>query len=157
MQNKKNIQNIIILENIRSAYNVGNVIRTADALGRGVWLVGYTPSPDDTPKVKKTSLWAEDNVSIQRFDDIAQALQEAKKLSYHIIAAEITDDAVELSEFSQKYSEDNFAVIFGNEVEGVEDTTIKSVDHVVYIPMLGIKESLNIGQSTAILMWGLRK
>jgi len=53
---------VVILENIRSAYNVGNIIRTADALGWKVWLSGYTPSPEDTPKVKKTSLGAEETV-----------------------------------------------------------------------------------------------
>ena len=54
--------NVVILENIRSAYNVGNIIRTADALGRDVWLTGYSPSPEDTQKVVKTSLGAEKNV-----------------------------------------------------------------------------------------------
>ncbi len=61
-------KNIVILENIRSAYNVGNVIRTADALGREVWICGYTPSPLDHPKVKKTSLGAEESVAIQQFN-----------------------------------------------------------------------------------------
>jgi tRNA G18 (ribose-2'-O)-methylase SpoU len=70
---------VIILENIRSAYNVGNVIRTADALGRKVRIVGYTPSPTDNPKVRKTSLGAEENVDLQQFDFTINAIQTAKK------------------------------------------------------------------------------
>jgi tRNA G18 (ribose-2'-O)-methylase SpoU len=71
--------NVLILENIRSAYNVGNVIRTADALGRDVRLVGYTPSPIDHPKVRKTSLGAEESVGIQQFDFTREAIQKAKE------------------------------------------------------------------------------
>jgi tRNA G18 (ribose-2'-O)-methylase SpoU len=71
--------NVIILENIRSAYNVGNVIRTADALGRNVRLVGYSPSPIDNSKVRKTSLGAEENVGIQQFDFTREAIQKAKE------------------------------------------------------------------------------
>jgi tRNA G18 (ribose-2'-O)-methylase SpoU len=71
---------VIILENIRSAYNVGNVIRTADALGRNVRLVGYTPSPVDNPKVRKTSLGAEEHVGIQQFNFSTDAIQKAKEL-----------------------------------------------------------------------------
>ena len=70
---------IIILENIRSAYNVGNVIRTADALGREVRITGYTPSPLDHPKVKKTSLGAEDSVALKQFDYTSDAIAYAKE------------------------------------------------------------------------------
>jgi tRNA G18 (ribose-2'-O)-methylase SpoU len=70
---------VVILENIRSAYNVGNVIRTADALGWKVWIVGYTPSPLDNPKVRKTSLGAEESVAIQQFNFSSDAIQTAKK------------------------------------------------------------------------------
>jgi tRNA G18 (ribose-2'-O)-methylase SpoU len=71
--------NTIILENIRSAYNVGNIIRTADALGRNVRLVGYTPSPLDNSKVRKTSLGAEENVEIQQFNFTREAIQKTKE------------------------------------------------------------------------------
>lgn len=71
---------IIILENIRSAYNVGNVIRTADALGWEVWLTGYSPSPLDNPKVRKTSLGAEENVHLKQFNYSEDAIKEAQTL-----------------------------------------------------------------------------
>jgi tRNA G18 (ribose-2'-O)-methylase SpoU len=70
----------LILENIRSAYNVGNMIRTADALGRDVRLSGYTPTPRENTKVVKTSLGAEETVHIKQFDNTAAALQEAKNI-----------------------------------------------------------------------------
>lgn len=146
---------IIILENIRSAYNVGNVIRTADALGREVRITGYTPSPLDHPKVKKTSLWAENTVNVMQFDYSSDAITYARSLNISIISAEITDDATDLASFSQNHTWD-IAIIFGNEVEGVLPETLKAVDQVVYIPMQWTKESLNIWQSTAIFMRALR-
>ena len=145
---------IIILENIRSAYNVGNIIRTADSLGRQVWLTGYTPSPLDNKKVVKTSLGAEANVGMRQFDTTADAIDEAKKNTCTVIAAEITPDAKSLSTFSQTKKSD-IAVVFGNEVEGVLASTLKLVDCVVYIPMQWVKESMNVGQSTAIFMRAL--
>ena len=98
---------VIILENIRSAYNVGNVVRTADALGRDVRITGYTPSPLDHPKVIKTSLWAEENVHLQQFNFTPEAIQKAKESGMTVIAAELTDEAVDLNEFSlQAFSPD---------------------------------------------------
>ena len=146
---------IIILENIRSAYNVWNCIRTADALGWEVRLTGYSPSPLENPKVKKTSLGAEENVQLRQFNYSADAIQEAKGLWISIIAAEITPDATSLA--SYKRGEDkSLAIIFGNEVEGVLPQTLQAVDEVVFIPMQGVKESLNIGQSSAIMMRELK-
>ncbi|PZM86469.1 MAG: TrmH family RNA methyltransferase [candidate division SR1 bacterium] len=148
-------RSIIILENIRSAYNVGNVIRTADALGWEVRLTGYSPSPMENPKVKKTSLGAEDHVQLRQFNYSEDAIEEAKKLGIPVIAAEITPEATSLASY-KRAKEQSLAIIFGNEVEGVLPQTLKAVDEVVFIPMQGIKESLNIGQSSAIMMRELR-
>lgn len=148
--------NIVILENIRSAYNVGNIIRTADSLWWEVWIVGYTPSPVDNPKVCKTSLWAENTVWLRQFDFTIDAIQEAREMWLEIIAAELTENSVSLGEYVCK-SENWIAVIFGNEVDGVMPKTLKEVDGVVEIPMQWIKESMNVGQSTAIFMRELRK
>lgn len=146
---------IIILENIRSAYNVGNCIRTADALGWEVRLTGYSPSPMENPKVRKTSLGAEDHVQLRQFNYSEDAIEEAKKLWIPVIAAEITPEATSLASY-KRAKEQSLAIIFGNEVEGVLPQTLKAVDEVVFIPMQGIKESLNIGQSSAIMMRELR-
>ena len=148
--------NIVILENIRSAYNVWNIIRTADSLWREVWIVWYTPSPIDNTKVCKTSLWAENTVWLRQFDFTIDAIQEAREMWLEIIAAELTENSVSLGEYVCK-SENWIAVIFGNEVDGVMPKTLKEVDWVVEIPMQWIKESMNVGQSTAIFMRELRK
>ena len=142
---------IIILENIRSAYNVWNCIRTADALR----LTGYSPCPFDNPKVKKTSLGAEDHVHLRQFNYTEDAILEAQKLWITIIAAEITPEATSLDTYSSK-SDWDLAIIFWNEVEGVLPQSLNAVDEVVFIPMRGIKESLNIGQSSAIFMRALQ-
>ena len=142
--------NVVILENIRSAYNVGNIIRTADALGWQVRLTWYTPSPKDTQKVIKTSLGAENTVGLKQFGYTQEAIEYAKQQKLFVIAAEITEDSVSLASLQKSHS--GVAVIFWNEVDGILDSTLKLVDQVVHIPMQGIKESMNVGQSTAIFM-----
>jgi 23S rRNA (guanosine2251-2'-O)-methyltransferase len=146
------MKNTIILENIRSCYNVWNILRTADALGWSVVLTWYTPSPRTQPKVKKTSLWAEETVDIQEFSTTAEAIFFLKWASYSVIAAEVTEEAVDLVSFQQKKLEQKRAIILGNEVVWVEPETLALVDYVVKIPMMGIKESLNVWQTAAIFM-----
>ena len=146
---------VVILENIRSAYNVWNVIRTADSLWWEVWIVWYTPSPLDNPKVCKTSLWAENNVWLRQFDFTDDAIQAAHKMWLQVIAAELTKDSILLWNFMIA-SDVWVAVVFWNEVDWVMEKTLKEVDAVVEIPMQWIKESMNVGQSTAIFMWELR-
>lgn len=149
--------NVVILENIRSAYNVGNIIRTADALGWQVRLSWYTPSPHEIPKVKKTSLGAEETVWIRQFTTTPEAIASAKEGWLTVIAAEVADAAVSLDAFAEKKKSGSWiAVVFGNEVDGVLSSTLKAVDAIVYIPMQGVKESLNVGQTSAIFMRELK-
>lgn len=147
---------IIILENIRSAYNVWNIIRTADALWWNVWLSGYTPHPDEQIKVLKTSLWAEENVWLRRFDDTLQAIESARDNWCHVFAWEIVNNAKPLNNIWNLYNE-NVALILWNEVDWVLKSTLKLVDEILYIPMNWVKESMNVGQSAAIFMWELWK
>jgi len=140
---------VVILENIRSAYNVGNIIRTADALGWKVWLTWYTPSPFQIQKVAKTSLGAENHVELKQFGFTIEAINYAKQIWLSVLAAEIAPNAIPVNKYN-KFSD--VAVIFGNEVDWVLDETLKQVDDIVYIPMNWIKESLNVGQSSAIIM-----
>ena len=150
------MKNIVVLENIRSCYNVGNILRTADAFGRDVILTWYTPSPTTQPKVKKTSLGAEESITIQEFLTTHEAIHFLKTQSYIVIAAEITDSALVLDSFQKKMAHSRIAVIVGNEVVGIEHDTLTSVHYVVKIPMIWSKESLNVGQTAAIFMWSLR-
>ncbi len=156
------MRNVVILENIRSAYNCGNIIRTADALWWDVWIVGYTPHPDEQQKVRKTSLGAEEYIGLKRFYYSKDAINFAKIQGFTVLAGEVTDNAIAIDEYASysalegKASPQNIALILWNEVDGVMDLTLKLVDDVVYIPMQGIKESLNVGQSSAIFMWALQ-
>lgn len=98
--NNKNTP-IVILENIRSCYNVGNIIRTADALGWSVYIAWYTPSPHTQPKVKKTSLGAEESVLVRDFSTTAEAIDSCRANGYTVIAAEVTDDALSLGDVEE--------------------------------------------------------
>lgn len=143
---------VVILENIRSAYNVWNIIRTADALWRNVWITGYTPSPVYHKKVVKTSLGAEVNVWIIQFKDSLEAIEYAKNKWMAVISAEVTDNAKDLKTSSSENKNPDIAIIFWNEVDWVLSKTLSAVDQVVYIPMQWIKESLNVWQTAAIFM-----
>jgi len=150
------MKKIVILENIRSAYNVGNVIRTADALWWDVWMTWYTPAPHDNPRVWKSALWAEEYVSLQSFVTTEQAINAARNVWCTMIAAEITSQAKSLTNYTA-FNGENIAIVFGNEVVWVEPETLSQVDEVVFIPMQWHKESLNVWQTAAIFMWELGK
>jgi len=139
----------IILENIRSAYNVWNLIRTADALKFDVIISWYTPSPTKEPRVLKTSLWAEKYVKIYEFRNPAGAILFAKQNYKTLIGAELTKNSTPLQQFSFPPS---FAIVLGNEIKWLLPETLKKADEIVHIPMLGFKNSLNVGQAGAIFM-----
>lgn len=148
---------LIILENIRSAYNVGNIIRTADALWYDVILSGFTPHPDEKEQIKKTSLGAEESVHIQQFWNTTTCLQRINEEWYDLIVGEecvwsVAIDSLHIS----NYSWSPIALLVGNENDWVMNQTLDIAKHIVHIPMQGIKESLNVGQAAAILMWELR-
>lgn len=149
------MKNIVVLENLRSCYNVWNILRTADALWRDVILTWYTPSPHTQPKVKKTSLWAEETVNIKEFFTTSAALEFLKQETYTVVAAEVTDTAIDLDTFQQK-KPPLVAIVFWNEVTWIEQDTLSRIDSVVKIPMIWVKESLNVGQTAAIFMWSLK-
>lgn len=154
-------KNRVILENIRSAYNVWNIIRTADALWWWVATSWYTARPSIESKVRKSSLWAEKTVPMLEFgyDDwnTQDVITRTRDNNMQLICAEITDTSIDLTSYKQQYFDPNrsIAIIFGNEVVWVDDASLRLCDHVVHIPMLWIKSSLNVGQSTAICMRAL--
>lgn len=143
----------IVLENLRSAYNVGNIFRTADALGRWVVLVGYTARPHHK-WVKKTALWAEQSVPLQEFEDLEEAYKTCKKSGY-IVSADLIDWSIDLASFSDHNTANNFDALYlvvWNELTGIEPSTLALSDLIVHIPMQWLKESLNVGQAAAIFM-----
>jgi tRNA G18 (ribose-2'-O)-methylase SpoU len=143
---------IAVLENVRSAYNVGSVFRTADAfLIEAIYLTGYTARPPHK-EIRKTALGAEDTVDWKHFPNALEAVKELKQNAYSVFAVEQVENSISLEKF------DNFgkiAIIFGNEVTGVEQSTIGLCDGSIEIPQLGMKHSLNIATAAGVVLWDL--
>ena len=143
---------IAVLENIRSAYNVGSVFRTADAfLIEAIYICGYTCIPPHK-EIKKTALGAEDTVAWKHFANATEAIASLKQSGYKVYAVEQAEGSVLLNDFN--YSAGNkVAVIFGNEVTGVEQSTIQQCEGCIEIPQLGMKHSLNIATAAGVVLW----
>lgn len=145
---------IIVLENIRSAYNVGSVFRTADAfLVEGIYLIGYSARPPHK-EIKKTALGAEETVDWKYFKTSAEAIQELKAREYDVFAVEQAEGSYELQSVGYRRGE-RIAVVFGNEVSGVEQSTIHLCNGCIEIPQLGMKHSLNIATAAGVVLWEL--
>ena len=143
---------IAVLENIRSAYNVGSVFRTADAfLLQGIYICGYTCIPPHK-EIKKTALGAEDSVEWKHFANTGLAIEDLHKLGYKIFAVEQAEGSIMLNDLDYSASE-KIAVIFGNEVTGVEQETIRQCEGCIEIPQLGMKHSLNIATAAGVVLW----
>jgi tRNA G18 (ribose-2'-O)-methylase SpoU len=143
---------IAVLENIRSAYNVGSVFRTADAfLLEAVYITGYTAQPPHK-EIKKTALGAEDSVEWKHFVSATEAIADLKNNGYKIYAVEQVVDSQFLHQLNFETGE-KLAVVFGNEVSGVEQETILQCDGCIEIPQLGMKHSLNIATAAGVVLW----
>ncbi|MFT3911267.1 MAG: RNA methyltransferase [Ferruginibacter sp.] len=143
---------IAVLENIRSAYNVGSVFRTSDAfLLEGVYLTGYTAKPPHK-EIKKTALGAEDTVEWKYFTNATEAIDHLKSIGYKVYAVEQVQNSFSLEKTDFDANE-KIAVIFGNEVTGVEQDTILKCDGCIEIPQLGMKHSLNIATAAGVVLW----
>lgn len=147
---------IAVLENIRSAYNVGSVFRTADAfLLEAIYLTGYTATPPHK-EIKKTALGAEESVAWQHFPSGPEAIGALRADGYSIYAVEQAVDSIKLNLFAHQ-GHQKIAVVFGNEVSGVEQQTISLCDGCIEIPQLGMKHSLNIATAAGVVLWELVK
>ena len=145
---------IVVLENIRSAYNVGSVFRTADAfLLEAIYICGYTCTPPHK-EIKKTALGAEDSVHWKHFPTAVEAIETLHTAGYKIFAVEQAQGSTMLHEANWAAGE-KIAVIFGNEVTGVEQATIQHCEGCIEIPQLGMKHSLNIATAAGVVLWEL--
>ncbi len=143
---------IAVLENIRSAYNVGSVFRTSDAfLLEAVYITGYTARPPHK-EIKKTALGAEESVDWTYFTDASAAISHLRTLGYKVYAVEQVTNSLSLEKIPFD-KEEKIAVIFGNEVTGVEHETIVQCDGCIEIPQLGMKHSLNIATAAGVVLW----
>jgi tRNA G18 (ribose-2'-O)-methylase SpoU len=143
---------IAVLENIRSAYNVGSVFRTADAfLLQAIYITGYTCVPPHK-EIKKTALGAEETVDWKHYANATEAIHVLKKDGYKVYAIEQAENSHQLQLVNFK-PDDKIAFIFGNEVTGVEQETILQCDGCIEIPQLGMKHSLNIATAAGVVLW----
>jgi 23S rRNA (guanosine2251-2'-O)-methyltransferase len=146
----------LVLENVRSAYNVGAIFRTADATTVAkIFLVGYTPTPIDRfgrvqPEIEKTSLGASQTVPWESYGEIDTVIKQLKADGVQVVAVEQDRRAKPLPNFILP---EKVAYIFGNEVTGVSSEVCDFADEIVEIPMLGKKESLNVSVAVGIVLY----
>lgn len=143
---------IVVLENIRSAYNVGSVFRTADAfLIEAIYIIGYSAKPPHK-EIKKTALGAEGTVTWKYFKTPSEAIEELRQEGYKVFAVEQAEGSCELQAMRYEPTQ-KIAIVFGNEVTGVEQSTILLCDGCIEIPQLGMKHSLNIATAVGVVLW----
>lgn len=146
----------LILHDVRSAYNVGAMFRTADAAGVSkVFLTGYSPTPKDRfgrtqNEIKKTSLGASETVLWEQVSDLPQLITQLQKEGVTVVAVELSPKSVSLPDFQVPKK---VAYIMGNEVDGVSKEICEAADVVVEVPMLGKKESLNVSVTAGIILY----
>jgi tRNA G18 (ribose-2'-O)-methylase SpoU len=138
---------ILILDNLRSAFNVGSIIRTAECLNiEEIWFCGYTPNPEH-PKIANTAMGTQERIIWKSFSDVKDAVIKAKELGYKVYALETVENAE--SVFEQDYN-GNIAFIVGNEALGIAVDVIVLCDKCILLPVLGWKNSLNVATACAI-------
>lgn len=146
----------IVLDDIRSAYNVGSIFRTSDAfLIDKLYLCGITPTPPNR-ELLKTALGAEDSVNWQHYQNVFEAIQDLKNKGYSIISIEQVENSVFLNEFKIKKNE-KYAFIFGNEINGVNQKLIDISDTCIEIHQFGTKHSFNVSVCAGIVIWEFLK
>lgn len=147
----------MVVHNIRSAYNVGAIFRTADGIGIDkIYLTGYSPIPYEENKpyqspaqkmISKTALGAEKNVSWKREKSIGKVIAELKKLGFSIVALEQFKKSIDYKKFKPHFP---LVLIIGNEPRGIDGKILKKCDAIVEIPMKGKKNSLNVAVALGV-------
>lgn len=150
---------IIILDNIRSLNNIGSVFRTADAfLVKKIYLCGITAQPPHKD-IQKTALGATDSVEWEYAENTLDVVTKLKDEGVFVASIEQAELAVNLNDFSpdryRDQKEVTYAIIFGNEVKGVQQKVVSASDAVIEIPQFGTKHSLNISVSVGVVVWDL--
>ena len=150
----KKIPITILLENIRSAHNIGSVFRTADSfLINEIILCGISAQPPNKD-IRKTALGSSESVEWKYEKNIEVAIQKLKDEGNKIISVEQTTNSISLENFKPSKNS-KYAIIFGNEVNGIEQRTIDLSDMAIEIPQYGTKHSLNISVAAGIIIWGI--
>ena len=147
---------VVVLDHVRSLYNVGSVFRSSDAFRiEGVCLCGITAQPPH-PEIHKTALGAEESVSWKYFKQTEDAVLWLKELGYTILAIEQCEGSTLLQNF-QIEPDKKYAIVLGNEVKGVQQQIVDSCDGCLEIPQFGTKHSLNVSVAAGIVLWHLSR
>lgn len=145
---------IIVLDNVRSLNNIGSIFRTADAfLIEKIWLCGITATPPHKD-IQKTALGATDTVEWEYSKNVLDVVNNLQKEGVLVYSVEQAENATFLNDFLPGKGK-KYALIFGNEVKGVQQNVVSASDGVLEIPQLGSKHSLNISVSTGVVLWDL--
>ena len=160
---------IVVLDDVRSMYNVGSVFRTSDAFRvEAIYLCGITAQPPH-PEIHKTALGAEDTVAWQHFPTALEAVQTLKANGYTVFSIEQCEGSTMLSSLNSqigvakpqtsnlKPQTSKFAIILGNEVKGVHQEVVDASDGCIEIPQFGTKHSLNVSTTAGIVIWEFAK
>ncbi len=142
---------IVILDDVRSMHNVGAIFRTCDAFAvTALYLCGYTPAPPHRD-IHKTALGATETVTWSNFTTTMDAVAAAREAGYKIMAVEQAHNSIMLNDLH--WANEKIALVFGNEVTGVNEQVLETADGCIEIPQWGAKHSLNISVSVGVVLW----
>ena len=145
----------VVLDNVRSAHNVGSAFRSSDAFKIDkIWLCGICATPPSA-EIHKSALGAEDSVPWEHADDTLEAVRRLREEGYTLVAVEQTVRSIKLDAF-RPAPDTKYAVVFGNEVDGVRQDVVDACDFSLEIPQDGTKHSLNVSVSVGVILWHLR-
>ena len=161
---------IVVLDDVRSLYNVGSVFRTADAFRvEAIYLCGITATPDEvrsddgtllrdctmkaSQEIHKTALGAEESVAWRYFTSAKIAVESLKNEDYEVLAVEQCHGSTMLGDFNPDLNKKKYAVVLGNEVKGVHQDVVDMCDGCIEIPQYGTKHSLNVSVTAGIVIW----
>jgi tRNA G18 (ribose-2'-O)-methylase SpoU len=151
-KNQEKLPLVVILDNVRSMHNIGSIFRTSDGFAiEKIYLCGITAQPPHR-EIEKTALGATQSIEWIYFEDVCEAITHLKTDGYTIIAIEQAENSTLLNNYQPDNSQ-KFALIFGNEVNGVSDEAMNMIDICIEIPQFGTKHSFNIVVSAGIVLW----
>ncbi len=151
-QTSEKLPLVVVLDDVRSMYNIGSVFRTADSFRvEAVYLCGICQTPPST-EIHKTALGAEESVSWKYFQTALEAVSELKKEGYEVLSVEQVEHSTKLQHFVVN-PEKKYAIVMGNEVKGVKQEVVDASDGCLEIPQLGTKHSMNVSVTAGIVMY----
>lgn len=146
---------VLVLDNVRSAHNTGSAFRTADAFGVDkIYLGGICPVPP-SPELRKVALGAEEVVPFEHVQDVTALVRQLQASGYTVVAVEQTVHSVKLDKFVREPGT-RYALVFGNEVDGVQQSVVDACDFSLEIPQHGTKHSLNVSVSIGVVLWAFQ-